>query len=112
MMQRQRIFLEMTSAAGKAYSAEGEAKKRIQEVHGQEKVLSETVAEGLVLSADGMKEFVNLVEEAFEVCKDAKHQYQTYGTTYLNIIGWGRNLPLVKFESKMMSSEIVKLYVW
>ena len=40
MMQRQRKnFSEMTSAAGKAYSAEDEAKKKIQEVHGQEKVL-------------------------------------------------------------------------
>ena len=101
-------FSEMTSAAGKAYSAEDKAKKKIQEVHGQEKVLLETVAEGLMLSTDGMKEFVNLVEEAFKACKDAKRHYQMYGTTCLNIIGLGRKLPLVKFERKMMSGEIVK----
>ena len=101
-------FAEMTSAASEADNAEQRAEKKVQEVEDTEKVLLQNVGNGLELTVDGIVEYKELVQKAFEEAKEAKKSYQMYGAMCLNILGLGRKLPLVKFEKKIKSDVKVK----
>ena len=98
----------MTAAAGEAVNAENAAKKSVRSVEEEEKILVERVADGLEMTADGIKLFRDMVCEASKQCKEAKASYQMYGTACLSTIGLGSKLPLVKFEWKMCSDVKIK----
>ena len=65
----------MTAAAGEAVNAENAAKKSVCSVEEQEKILVECVADGLEMTADGIKLFRDMVCEALKQCKEAKASY-------------------------------------
>ena len=54
----------MTAAAGEAVNAENAAKKSVCSVEEQEKILVEHVADGLEMTADGIKLFRDMVCKA------------------------------------------------